>query len=694
MTQNFVASCLAHGVAVLGAGNMGAGIAQKIAQEGIPVFLCDCTYELANKGKDKIALLLAEGVDKRLFDTAEMERILARITPTDELQVVKEVALVIEAVFEDMAVKEKLFSELHQICVPHTIFTTNTSSLSVEQLGRVSGRPQEFAGIHFFYHPAKNKLLEVIAAPGTSRQTERALWDFARAIKKIAIKTADSAGFAVNRFFVPWLNEAVRLYAEGIANIATIEDTAKDTFKIAMGPFELMNVTGIPIALHAATSLGRTFGQFYEAAPLLAEQVDSGKLWLLDGSIEAAKRDEVQERLLGCVFLIATTLVDEGVASREDTDRGATVGLRWAEGPFQMMNRLGTSKACELVEKFIARYPYLSFPHSLKQVASKNTAWALSYLDMTIQDGVARIAFNRPEAMNALNPRVAGELRWRFEEAEANPKVEAIVFDGIGKAFVAGADIRFFVEALERNDFSQIYEFTAEGQDLFKRIAQSGKPTVALVNGIAYGGGAELALACQKIVVGPMAQFAFPETGIGIYPGLGGTQRVPRKIGRELARHLVFTGQSLGASDALAVGLADAVVSDSECTMLDDLERAHLAVTRARDSQPHTTHLPGWAEVAIILFSDQNVAETLAGKMPVSLNPELHATAEKILKTLSYKAPVALRIAARLINDGASMSLDEGLALELACLKEIFSTEDAYEGLSSLGKRRPVYKGK
>ncbi len=694
--KNFSEVLFAQGVAVIGAGNMGAGIAQKIAQEGIPVFLCDRSQELADLGKEKIAALLREAVDRKIFDSSAVEKILARIKVTQDFQDVKDVALVIEAVFEDQTIKAKLFADLDKICQPATIFATNTSSLSVEELGRLSGRPDRFGGLHFFYHPAKNKLLEVIAAGDTSAMTEKSLWDFARIVKKIAIKTADRSGFAVNRFFVPWLNEAVRLLDEGVAGVATIEAVARETFKIGMGPFELMNVTGIPVALHAATSLGKAFGRFYEPSHRLAEQVRSGLLWSLKGDVEEGKKTAaVRERLLGCVFQVAASLVDEGVSTREDTDRGATVGLRWGEGPFQMMNGVGTAGALALVEKFCARYDDLSVPSSLKALASTDSGWTLSYLDMTVDDGVARIAFNRPEAMNALNPRVAAELKRRFEEAERDPQVKTIVFEGIGKAFVAGADIRFFVEALDAKDFSRILQFTKEGQDLFKNIACSSKLTVAFVNGIAYGGGAELALACQKLVIGPAAQFAFPETGIGIYPGLGGTQRLPRKISKELARHLIFTGQSVGAADAIAIGLADASLCQQECQALDDKARAQACAEAARNSKSEAAGtLPVWARAARLLFSDENVESTLSGQAPALSDSALQGSADRTLKILYHKAPVALRIAARLINDSSRPSLDEGLDMELSFLQEIFATEDAYEGLSSMGKRRPVYKGR
>src|SRR5262249_22600173 len=158
-------------------------------------------------------------------------------------------------------------------------------------------------GLHYFYHPAKNRLVEVIPAEATDPAIAAAAWTAQEMMGKTPIRSADASGFIVNRFFVPWLNEAVRLLEEGVAGIPTIEAAAKETSGVGMGPFELMNVTGIPIALHAATTLGQAFGPFYVPSPRLAAQVASGTHWDLSGSPDPSKLDEVAKRLLAVTFL-------------------------------------------------------------------------------------------------------------------------------------------------------------------------------------------------------------------------------------------------------------------------------------------------------------------------------------------------------------------------------------------------------
>ncbi|MFQ5737491.1 MAG: enoyl-CoA hydratase/isomerase family protein [Acidobacteriota bacterium] len=694
MTKTFTSSLLENGVAVIGAGNMGSGIAQKLAQVGIPVFLCDRNLELAQAGKAKIVTLLEEAVSRKIFLPNEVDDILARVRPVDDFSQLKDAALVIEAVFEEKEVKTSLFRQLDSICRADTLFATNTSSLSVSELGAESGRADRFGGLHFFYHPAKNRLLEIITGKTTSAATERRLWDFARLAEKVAIRSSDRAGFAVNRFFVPWLNEAVRVLEEGKADIPTIEAAAKEAFGCGMGPFELMNITGIPIAYHAATSLGEALGSFYLPAERLAEQAQGGKDWELSGEASPEGVQEIQERLLGCAFTIATALAEEKVATREDIDRGATVGLRWSEGPFQKMNRLGTPAAYKLIAAFRQRYRQLEAPASLRTLAETNSPWPLSFVDLQVGGGVARITINRPEAMNALNPALMEQLGERVEDAIENPEVALLLFEGAGKAFVAGADVRFFIHALDDGDLSRIYAFTEQGQRVFERIATSNKPTIALVDGLALGGGAELALACKTIIVGARGTFAFPETGIGIYPALGGTQRLSRRIGKELAQYLILTGRAVDSAEAFAIGLADGTLAGTRLALLDEEGRTAKVVALAREKRPTAPPPPAWAKAAQLVFSDQNRGCLLSGELPALAGADLRKCGQRALKDLSGKAPVAVRIASQLIEEGFTLPLDEALKLEVGRLAEVFQTSDAYRGLCSVGRKRPAFEGK
>jgi enoyl-CoA hydratase/3-hydroxyacyl-CoA dehydrogenase len=224
---------------------------------------------------------------------------------------------------------------------------------------------------------------------------------------------------------------------------------------------------------------------------------------------------------------------------------------------------------------------------------------------------------------------------------------------------------------MEAKTIDRIAAFTKAGQDLLLAFQHCLKPIVARVQGLALGGGVELALACHYIVATPKATFAFPETGIGIYPGLGGTQRTTARVGRGLARWLVFTGETLTAEQALAVGLVDRVVP---------YENLDAAIRECVAQGPVASRTPRAVPEA---FRD------VAARYETSDVDALRASEKRV----GFKAPIALRIASQLIDGGAGKPIEQGVAMELSHLEEIFSTADAYEGLSTLGKRRPVFKG-
>ncbi len=672
-------------IGVIGAGNMGSGIVQKIAQEGIPVVMVDLKDEFVQRGMGTIRRLLQEGVERKIFKPEQVGQTLARVTGTTDFNAVADADVVIEAVFEDKQVKADLFKKLDRICSPKTILATNTSSFYVREFAEKTSRPDRFIGLHYFYHPAKNRLLEVIPHGGTSTETVETSLLAAKLHGKTAILVKDAPGFAVNRFFVPFLNEAARMFEEGIADIATIEEAGKHAFKIGMGPFELMNVTGIPIAVHAATTLGNELGHFYAPAPALKSQMEKKENWKLGGPVDESKLPDLIDRFQGVCLGVAAALVDERVATIEDTDRGAKIGLRWIQGPFEIMNRIGIAKTFDIVQAVCRRYPDFKMPAILEKQHHFGKPFEFNFVDLEVKNGIAFITLNRPEAMNALNETVVAQLDRRFTEAESDGTVKAVVFQGAGKAFVAGADIRFFVEKIKAGRIPDIAQFTRKGHELLLRIEGSKKLTIALLDGLSLGGGSELALACQAIIATPAGSMAFPETGIGIFPGLGGMLRAARHVGPELAKYFTFTGAFISATDALALGIVTRLVEPAAVeAAIRDLA-AH-----GRPDKYRRRELPAKFKPFAELFKSGNIADLLAGKAPAGASAELAA---KVLKTLSFKAPVALRIANEIIDRQAGLAIPDAVEAELGRLADIFGTADALEGLSTVGRRRPEFKG-
>lgn len=672
-------------VTIVGAGTMGGGIAQRFAQEGLVVVLADNKKSAIDKAAREIKASLEEAMAKGLFTKTEADKTFSRITFTLEPEVFSKADLVIEAIFEDLEAKTVLFGYLDKACDKRTIFASNTSSLSIDELAKSVTNPARFLGLHFFYPPARNRLVEFIVGTTTDKDTFDRAWKLCRRVGLVPIRVMDSPGFAVNRLFVPWLNEATRLIDDFVADVPTIETAAKEAFGIGMGPFELMNATGIPIALHSAQSL-ESLGHFYGPSQILRRQYLAKKQWDLKGRPNKDRFDRVKMRLYGAVFHEAGCLFDEGVAALEDIERGARIGLRWPKGPFELMNFLGFQEVARILKGFYDRHTYLEMPKILRGWLSVGMPWTFRYVDLLRDSPVAHIIVNRPETMNAINEEVLAQLEHSFAEAEKNTAVRAIILEGVGKAFLAGADINFFIDRIEKGRVDDIIALTRKAHRLAAKIDRSKKLVIAKLDGVALGGGAELSMVADVVVASERASLGFPETGIGLYPALGGTQRLPRIVGKELAKYLIMTGRRLDGDSAKKLGLVQYVVPSSD---IDDFVIELASKQKVRRSGKVAPALSNNLKNIKRVFSDANVKRMLSGKALSAT-----ARAKEISGEVLTKAPVALRLSSQLIDEGLGLELEKGLELELAHLPEIFSTRDALIGLKSVGKERPRFTGR
>lgn len=254
-------------------------------------------------------------------------------------------------------------------------------------------------------------------------------------------------------------------------------------------------------------------------------------------------------------------------------------------------------------------------------------------LTLEIAEKIAILTINRPDSLNALNPELLTELSIAVAELELSDEVAVVILTGAGKAFVAGADIRAMQEMgpLEARAFAEV------GAGLGRTIEESGKPYIAAVNGFALGGGCELALACDFIYASTKAKLGQPEVKLGVIPGFGGTQRLSRRVGVAKAKELCFTGDMIGADEALRIGLVDLLTS------------------------------------------------------PEALMDTARATAAKI----AANGPLAVSEAKRVIHEGQSMTLEHGNLMEQLAFANLFASEDQSEGMAAfVAKRAPAFRGK
>jgi len=664
-------------VGVVGAGTMGSAIAQHFLMKGLPVTLVDQKQEFLDRGRATIRESLGEALGRGLIDQNGMDQILGRLRCSSNQSVLADVDLVVEAVFENLAVKKSLFAELERIVKADCLLASNTSSFLISEIAADLKTPERVLGVHYFYHAAKNKLVEIIPEPKTSAARVTDLENFYAFYDKTPILVNDAPGFAVNRFFVPWLNEGARLYEEGCGSIAFIDQVAREVFGVGMGPFALMNATGVPIALHAADGLATVLGPFYAPAQILRRQVEMGQPWeeastlvLNQGSDQA---EVIKRRLLGASLGVAAQMVAEGVVSATDADLGARAGLRWPIGPFELLAKTGPAQVAAMVEEVFTTWK-LPLPACLIK-PENSTQLQLNWVKTAVIGKSGFIIFDLPDRMNPLGERVMEQLNTCVDELNQRTDIEQIIFHGKGKAFIAGADIKFFLDAMAAGDLARIQTFTEFGQQILTKISQSPKTTIAYLDGLTLGGGLELALACDYRIGTRKSLLAFPETGIGIYPGLGGTQRTPRLIGIARAKQLIASGQFINAKVALAFGLIDRVIDP----LLDWRELAEITIEKAQSGRTEETP----EEAAFAAFDG-------------SLNHPLLAQPgfEKQAKALQRKAAVALTTAMALIDRGLPLELAAGLQLELDGLKTIFASKDALAGLSSIiSGQKPNFSG-
>lgn len=266
-------------VMVIGAGQMGSGIAQVFATSGYAVYLHDLKEEFVQKGMNSIAKNLSRQVEKGKLSKEEQERILANISPSIALENASTVDLVIEAAIENMEIKSKLFAELDKIAQTHTILATNTSALPITEIAAATKRPDKVIGMHFMNPVPVMKLVEIIRGLATAEEVYKTIEDLSKTLGKTPVEVNDYPGFVSNRILMPMINEAVYTLYEGVASKEAIDDVMKLGMNHPMGPLTLADFIGLDTCLYIMETLHEGFGDDkYRPCPLLRKYVKAG--WL------------------------------------------------------------------------------------------------------------------------------------------------------------------------------------------------------------------------------------------------------------------------------------------------------------------------------------------------------------------------------------------------------------------------------
>ena len=644
-------------LAVIGAGEMGHGIAELAALHGHEVAMRDVKQELLDRGMERIRWSLGKLVEKNQIRPEQRDEVLARIRVTTDLaQATRDAAIVIEAIFEDLDLKKRVFRELDRAAPKDAILASNTSALPITNMARATKRPHKVVGMHFFNPPMLMPLVEVIRADTTDDATLEAAVGLAKSLgKTVVVVKKDVPGFITTRVLGPYFEEAAWIHDTERVPIETIDAAMRFRAGFPMGPFELADQVGIDVLHHLIKNANRPVPRSVQTLideKKFGRKVDEGYYSYKGG--RPTLRPEMGSgfdpiRILAPMINEAAELVALDVASPAEIDEAMRLGTAFPDGPLAMADKVGVdtvlsalrdhprSKPAAILSEMVAHGDLGAksgkgfYQHRMEGEMMTQGTLLIAKDPAT---HVATITINRADRLNTLTPEFFEDFDRALGELRADETVRCLMITGSGdRAFSAGADLTSFTEVSKA---FKVWRSSRRSQEVFLRLANFPKPTVAAINGHCFGGGLELALACDFRIAAKRARLGQTEVNLGLVPGAGGSQRLVRILGQARAKELVMLGSRLTADEAASLGL----------------------LTKAVENEAFAAEVRGFSE------------------------------------RLAKQAPIAIRLAKVLLNRATDTPIDASLEMEAMAFGLVTSSEDVFEGLQAfLEKREPKFKG-
>lgn len=653
-------------VAVLGAGVMGHGIAEVAALAGCDVMLYDIKQEFVQGGLEKIRWSVTKFAEKKSISDQKAAETIARIKGTVSLEeAVSKADVVIEAAPEEIAIKNELFSRVDSLAPEGALLASNTSTLPITEVSASTKRAGSFVGMHFFNPPPMMPLLEVIRGEGTTDESlSEAVGLGKRFGKEVVICNKDVPGFIVNRVLGPLLNEAAWAVHRKEATIEQVDAMALYKVGLPMGLFELADYSGIDTIYKAGLAVSARDPGNVLVAPVFKEKFEAKKFGRKSGegfylypstgwSRPAVPKESAEGVDPVSVFAPAVNagawLIRNSVCTPEDLDKSVKLGLGFPDGILQLADRWGIDTVVEALRKkeavsgeFYRPDPLLVQMVTGGMLGAKAGKGFYEYYssetkmeDISVRKAppLAWIVLSRPHRLNTITQKLVHEMVSALRDLEGDGAVRVIIIRGEGdRAFSAGADLTSF----EVSSPSKIFDLARGWFEAFSEVEKLNKPVIAAINGLAFGGGCELALACDFRLASEDAQIGLTETRLGLIPGAGGTQRLARIVGLPRAKEMVFFAQKLTADEALRAGLVSRVFKKGDF------------------------------EAGVTEFATR----------------------------LAKQPPLSLKFAKQALNLSTQVPTDLGQLFEATGFGLLLSTQDASEGISAmLEKREPEFKG-
>jgi len=654
-------------LSVIGAGQIGPDICLHFAKvfwkNNVEFVIVDISEDALANAKAKIEKKINKGAETGAFKPEMAETMKNSISYTADYDAIKGSNIVLEAATEDGNIKDIIFKQVEALTDDSCLFLSNSSHMTPEVIFRNIENKGRCLVTHYFYPAERNPVVEVIPGKDTDTKITADLLGFYEAIGKVPIEVGSSYGYAIDPIFEGLCELAILCLEKGYGTVKEIDAIARKTLRQGVGPFTALNLTGgNPITNHGLEEMRDTHIDWFRSPETLQKMTESGEMW------DTAKRGEkvevspekaevLRKQFLGGYFALCCYIIDLGITSVDDLDMATEISLV-ISAPFTLMNKVGIDEAHSLVKEWCAEHTEFPFPKSLDKAKAAG-GWKVSRIIHKKNDNVSVLTIRRPKVLNALNLDVLKELNAEIEIAENDASVEGIVITGFGtKAFVSGADINMLA-ALKTPE--EGYDNSHTFQQLINTIEKCKKPTVCAFNGFAFGGGNELAITCTARVAkkGLPVVACQPEANLGFIPGAGGTQRLPRLVGVDIAAEILRTARPITGKEAANIGLVDQEIDG-------DLVEGAVEFTKK------------------LIKGEVQPRDFMKGGSTEDLSPK-----EVNIGHLSKKIDEIMNKA---IYDGIKLPLHEALELESRLFGECILTDDMRIGLDNFLENGPRAK--
>ena len=565
-------------VGVIGAGSIGPDIAYylKSALPGLKLTLIDIRQDAIDAALARLAGYAEKAVARGKMKADEARAVLDGLVGSTDYATLADCDWVLEAATEDLALKRRIFADVESRVSADAVITSNTSSLPAARIFAGLKHPERATVTHFFAPAWRNPAVEVIAWERADPALVAWLRHLFAGTGKLPLTTTDAPCFMLDRVFDNWCNDAALLL--GDATAAEIDSVAGEF--VHAGPFFVLNLAhGNPIITETNTLQAEEEGAHYKPAAIFRSvdrwlTVSPGKSVAVDPAVAAGVRD----RMLGVLLSQTVDILDREIGTAADLDLGCRIALGFKRGPLEIMRDAGDTESERILQRFARERP--GMPTHKRALGAYQPAERHVLVDDI--EGVKVITLRRPEALNALHDEMTDEILAVIRRFEGDAKVVGFVIVGFGtKAFCAGADIGRFPSLL--GDAGAAAQYARDCSRLLVHLDSCTKPVVAALNGMALGGGFELAMRCHALVAERGAWMQLPEVTLGILPGIGAMVVPYRRWPAAAATfHRMLTrAERLSAEQAQKLGVIDALADG-----YDDLIAKAIAAVRAMKGVP------------------------------------------------------------------------------------------------------------